>query len=252
CPEGYVLARGECVPIIMTPTSTPTPTDTATPTPTGTSEPTSTSTPTSTNTPTSTPTNTPTADVRLSVDNDQIKAGQCTTVRWHVENVQAYWVNGQPGAGADGSFQTCPCQNETHRLRAIKMDGSEVNLEVTIHVSGQCAPPPDTTGPPAPSPIAPNDPDKYFNCVWIEITLQWSAVKDPSGIERYAVKLERQVGNTWQPIGGWESTSTSVKVKIATDWCGYKLRWRVRAKDGAGNWGAWSVDAYFNVYKPIG
>jgi hypothetical protein len=171
------ITVGELAQTPTTPTGTPTYTPTRTaeptpPTPTGTAKPpTPTYTPTGTAKPptptfTPTPTGTPTmppppppteappppsADIQFWADNDNIQAGSCTTVRWHVANVKAYWVDGNPGAGDNGSFQTCPCQEETHTLHVVGADGSEQDFPLTIHISGECAAPPpppqDTEGP---------------------------------------------------------------------------------------------------------
>jgi len=87
----------------------------------------------------------PTEDIRFWTDSEHVSAGACTMVHWHVSNVNAYWVDGQPGAGDDGSKLVCPCSSQTYHLRAIKRDGSEANLSVTINVSGQC--PEEASGP---------------------------------------------------------------------------------------------------------
>ena len=228
------------------PTSTPTPTGTPTPTPTITQEP-----PTPTFTPTPTIPAPPPSDIRLWADNEKVEAGSCTTVRWHVSNVNAYWVNGQPGAGDDGSFQTCPCQDETHTLRAAKKDGSEQNLSVTIRVSGQCeapAPPSDTTPPPVPSPAVPAD-GLEIDCKSSQ-TLVWIPVSDDSGGPVvYYVKLERQVtpGN-WQSVRGWGPVSG--KQVDASVQCGLYYRWTVRAQDGAGNYSDWAPWSHFSIRLP--
>jgi hypothetical protein len=105
-------------------------------------------------TPTATPTPSPPAEnIRFWADSEYVSAGACIMVHWHASNVNAYWIDGRPGAGDDGSFQTCPCQDETHTLRAIKRDGSEVNLSVTINVSGQCGEEPPGPGPITPTPV---------------------------------------------------------------------------------------------------
>lgn len=231
----------------ITPTGTPT--DTPTPTPTGTSTPTPTitrepPTPTFTPTPTTPP---PPSDIRLWADSENVKAGSCTTVHWHVSNVQAYWVNGQPGAGDDGSFQTCPCQDETHTLRAAKRDGSEQNLSVTIRVSGQCAAPPpqDTTPPPVPSPAVPAN-GLEINCKTSQ-TLAWLPVSDDSGGPVvYYVKLERQISpGNWQSVRGWGPVSG--KQVEADVQCGGIYRWTVRAQDGAGNYSDWAPWFQFSI-----
>jgi hypothetical protein len=111
--------------------------------------------PTFTPTPSATPTSqtAPLGNIRFWADHDSIQAGHCTRVFWHVSDVRAYWLNGQAGVGDDGSFQTCPCQDETHRLRVVERDGSEQNLSLTIKVSGQCG---------APGPPSDTEPDVRF------------------------------------------------------------------------------------------
>lgn len=191
----------------------------------------------------------PPSDVRLWADSENVQAGKCTTIRWHVSNVNAYWVNGQPGADDDGSHQTCPCQDETHTLRAVKKDGSEQTLSVTIRVSGQCAAPPppqeDTTPPPVPSPAVPAN-GLELSCRSKQ-TLVWVPVSDDSGGPVvYYVKLERQVtpGN-WQSVRGWGPVSG--KQVEADVQCGVIYRWTVRDQDGADNYSDWSSWSHFSI-----
>ncbi len=228
-------------PPAITPTDTPTPTPTVTPT--GSPSPTVTRTPRApTPTFTPTPTRTPPGDVRLWADDEDIKAGACTTVHWHASNVKAYWVDGKAGAGDDGSFKTCPCQAETHTLRAAMQDGSERNLSLTVHVSGQCQSTQDTTPPAAPSPLKPQG---SLSCVK-DVMLRWSAVSDKSGIAGYYVKLEREIKkNQWQTVRGWWPV-TGEALKVDVD-CGIHYRWAVRAQDSAGNTGNWSAWSEFSI-----
>jgi hypothetical protein len=86
----------------------------------------------------------PVSDIQFWADNDIVAAGTCTVIRYHVSNVQAYWVDGEPGAGDDGSRQICPCQTETHTLQAVKIDGSQQDFQVTIQVRGKCVTPTPT------------------------------------------------------------------------------------------------------------
>jgi hypothetical protein len=83
----------------------------------------------------------PVADIRFWVDNVSVAAGSCTTLRWHVTNIKAYWVDGQAGSGDDGSRQVCPCQDETHVLHVVKSDGSQQDYQVSIDVKGTCVTP---------------------------------------------------------------------------------------------------------------
>jgi hypothetical protein len=229
----------------LPPTWTPTPTDmpTGTPTPTATATQTPQPTPTYTITPSPSPTTPP--DIRLWADDEIVKAGSCTTVRWHVSEVSAYWVDGTPGAGDDGSYQICPCQDETHTLRAQKRDGGEVNLTVTVRVSGQCGGP-----PPVPSPAVPAN-GLLLTCR-SEQELVWVPVSHPISVEYY-VKLEQRVGGgeqktSWQTVRGWGPVSG--KQVTASVTCGTVYRWTVRARDSQGyesDWAPWSeftVDNY--------
>jgi hypothetical protein len=220
----------------VTPTHTPTPTPSITPTP----PPPMPRAPTPTFTPT--PTRTPPADIRLWADDENVKAGSCTTVHWHVSNVKAYWVDGNAGAGDDGGFKTCPCQAETHTLRAAMRDGSERNLSVTVNVSGQCQSTQDTTPPSAPSPLKPQG---TLECVK-DVMLRWTAASDKSGIAGYYVKLEREIKkDQWQTVRGWWPVNGEA-LKVDVD-CGIHYRWAVRAQDGAGNTGDWSKWSEFSI-----
>jgi hypothetical protein len=113
-------------------------------------------------------------------------------------------------------------------------------------VTPTLTPPPDTTGPAAPMPISPAG-KVILDCTG-NTTLNWSAVSDPSGISQYSVELQRHSGdNKWtgasgSPFGGIGGTSTGVSVD-----CGWYYRWRVRARDGAGNWGSYSSWAEFAI-----
>jgi hypothetical protein len=107
-------------------------------------------------------------------------------------------------------------------------------------------PQPDTNGPAAPVPISPSG-KTILGCTG-SVTLGWSAASDPSGISQYSLEIERHSGdNKWSsaagsPINGIGGTSTNFSVE-----CGWYYRWRVRARDGAGNWGAFSSWAEFAV-----
>ena len=69
-----------------------------------------------------------------------INGGQCTTIRWEVENVTAVWVYplGQPyeqyPTTGSGSQQVCPSQTTTYELRVQLNDGSVQVRQVTINV----------------------------------------------------------------------------------------------------------------------
>jgi uncharacterized protein YraI len=110
-----------------TPTSTPPPTDTATATPIP-----PTDTPTPTNTPTATPTGEPT-NIEFGVSSTSIEGGECVFVNWKVSGVKEVYVEDK-GVGGIGSFEDCPKETKTYRLRVIKKDNSEYTEEITVQV----------------------------------------------------------------------------------------------------------------------
>lgn len=120
--------------------------------------------------PTATPTATPTptasvSEISLSVDDDELEKGECTTLRWTVKNVKEYYVNGSGKAGDTGSEKVCPSKTTTYTLRAVLPDGSEQSRSVTVEVNQPQPttvpptnpPPVDTPVPPADTPVPPVD-----------------------------------------------------------------------------------------------
>ncbi len=75
----------------------------------------------------------------LRADSNYITIGQCTTVRWDVDGVQAvYFFDGgnQFGVGGHDSRTVCPSQTTTYTLRVIQTNGSGSDYSITINVSG--------------------------------------------------------------------------------------------------------------------
>lgn len=95
--------------------------------------------------PTATPlpaiTATPGPTINFWADRTTINAGECTTLRWDVQNIQAVWVypQGQPyqnfPATGQGSRQVCPSQTTTYEMRVLLTDGSVVTRQITITVN---------------------------------------------------------------------------------------------------------------------
>ena len=69
-----------------------------------------------------------------------INQGQCATLQWSVENVQAVWVypQGQPyqqyPRTGQGSEQVCPPTTTTYEMRVLLRDGSITTQRVTVNV----------------------------------------------------------------------------------------------------------------------
>lgn len=242
-------------PATPSPTATQAPTATSSPppspTPTDTSPP-----PTATRTlppPTHTSTPTPAPRIDLWVDAATVPAGNCTTIHWETEHVQAVFFDGQGVAGT-GARQACPCVDESHTLEVILPDGSRVVRQVTIQVTGTCvtptpSPTPDQQGPPAPAPSSPTG-GASLTCLTTPTTLSWSPVSDPAGVAGYTVRLEQRLPDQpWEPVGQWKVTQgTELDVDTA---CGISYRWAVRAQDGLGNPGPWSAWAAFSIREGV-
>ncbi len=118
--------------------SAPPPPPTNTPLP-----PTATSPPTATPGPSATPV--PTTGFRT--DQTSLNVGQCTTLRWDFDNINAIFVvlgygydeTGQPG---HGTRQVCPSVTTTYKARVVNQDFSQQTHQVTVGVSGSgCADP---------------------------------------------------------------------------------------------------------------
>jgi hypothetical protein len=102
----------------------------------------------------------------------------------------------------------------------------------------------DSDPPPVPSPMVPAD-GLDIDCGASQ-NLVWLPVEDPSGIEGYYLKLEKEVsGGNWEAAGNWGAINGK-QHSVSID-CGLRYRWRVRAEDGAGNFSPWSSYSYFTV-----
>ncbi len=112
-----ISGEGE-IPVVASPPPPATPVPTATPLPTATPSPT----------------------IVFTADSTTINQGQCTTLRWSVQNVQAVWVYpvGQPfdqfPVTGDGSMQVCPTFTTTYELRVLRTDGIVELRQVTVNV----------------------------------------------------------------------------------------------------------------------
>ncbi len=73
----------------------------------------------------------------LRTDKDYVNAGECTTIRWDVDNVNAvYFVDGGSAQGVSGhaSSNVCPGATKTYTLRVIRQDNSAVEFTIKINV----------------------------------------------------------------------------------------------------------------------
>jgi hypothetical protein len=83
-----------------------------------------------------------------------------------------------------------------------------------------------------------------------QLTLNWEAVSDSSGIAAYEWVLEQAIsGTAFRQIDTAQTQSTSTPNMVLD--CNARYRWRVRAIDGAGNVGPFSSYFRFSVAAPV-
>lgn len=92
-------------------------------------------------TPTPLPTQTPIPGISFTADRTQINQGECATLNWSTENVQAVYLyeQGQTwqdhGVVGSGTRQVCPQQTTVYELRVVKQDGSVEIRQIQINVT---------------------------------------------------------------------------------------------------------------------
>ncbi|HVU13881.1 MAG TPA: LysM domain-containing protein [Phototrophicaceae bacterium] len=84
--------------------------------------------------PTATPTNVQIVGPNLRADNNPINYGDCTTIRWDVDNISQVYFEGQPVIGHD-SKQECPSQTTTYTLLVVTKDNQQIPYPITINVN---------------------------------------------------------------------------------------------------------------------
>jgi len=102
---------------------------------------------------------TPSAEIAFWANPTSIQQGQCATLNWSAQNVQAVWVYPQgqnyaafPRTG-QGSEVVCPSTTTTYEMRVRMRDGSTVFRQVTITVAVPA--PTATRVPPTAIPVPP-------------------------------------------------------------------------------------------------
>ncbi len=79
-----------------------------------------------------TPTSPPSPVIDLRIDQDVIYRGECTTLRWDVDNVRAVYLDEQ-GVPGHGTQQVCPQATTTYTLRVVTYAG-DIHRTVTVTV----------------------------------------------------------------------------------------------------------------------
>jgi hypothetical protein len=87
------------------------------------------------------PTQTPSAEIQFTAEPSTIDQGQCSTLAWQTQNVQAVYLypageNWQNfGVVGSGTQQVCPVTTTTYELRVVKVDNSVEIRQVVVTVN---------------------------------------------------------------------------------------------------------------------
>jgi hypothetical protein len=146
-------------------------------------------------------------------------------------------VDGEAGAGDDGSRQACPCGNETHTLHVVKGDGSEQDFHVTLHVQGECQAP-----PPPPPPAQDNKGPKISD---VELkprgssdtgcrTVARAKVSDSSGVAWVQLHYNLN-GDGWNTFDMGDRGGGSYEMPIPGSTGSGTIDFYVEASDSRGN-----------------
>lgn len=86
------------------------------------------------------PEETPVVTILFDVDSTPINAGECTTLRWKVDNVREVYVypvgeswSDYPQAGS-GSEEVCPTETTSYEMRVVLQDSSVDQRQLTVEV----------------------------------------------------------------------------------------------------------------------
>jgi polar amino acid transport system substrate-binding protein len=79
-------------------------------------------------------------NMNLRADSDWISAGQCTNIRWDIDDISAIFFvdgNNSQGVGGNDVRTVCPTTTTTYILRVTPRGGGQVDFPITINVTGQ-------------------------------------------------------------------------------------------------------------------
>ena len=74
------------------------------------------------------------ASVAFSADDAAIAEGDCTRLRWEVENVREVYLDGAGVVGL-GDLEVCPTATTSYELEVIRLDGQTAVNQVEVEVT---------------------------------------------------------------------------------------------------------------------
>ena len=105
---------------------------------------------------------------------------------------------------------------------------------------------PDTVAPAAKAPLQGIATPSQLGTGSVPVRVSWPSATDAgSGIAAYHLQQSADGGATYADVALPSAAATSVVRPLAPGAASY--RFRVRARDGAGNWGAWATGASFKL-----
>jgi hypothetical protein len=141
-----------------------------------------------------------------------------------------------------------PC-GETYRWRVRAVDGvgnpGAWSALRTFSV-------PDITPPPVPTLAEPAE-GAEIPCpagTPVTVTLRWEPVTDLTGISEYEVEIVKKPTEPVTPTTSTLQVAGNQSQTALRGECGNRYEWRVRAQDGAGNAGEWSLPGTFQILQP--
>lgn len=231
----------------------------------------------------------PEVQIEFVADRTRLGPGECTILRWQVVGGFGVTLNNQP-VERRGETHVCPRESTTYELAVDagdRMEQRTIAIAVTPVVLPEPTrtftptptpsrtttltptmtrtftptltrtrtPTPDVVGPLAPVMVSPKN-NALLNCrqpgnssLRQAVVLNWLAPADPSGIKNYRVRLQSMTSGAPDP-GAWDPVlATQIDVTQATQ-CGIEYRWRLLARDNAGNDGEISDWSYFKINIP--
>lgn len=135
-----------------------------------------------------------TVHIDFRADKTRLNPGECTTLRWDVENVREVYINGQ-GVPGHGAYQVCPDSTTNYDMHVV-YEGGTTDRRVTIEVtSGSSSPVTADLG--VVSLFADNLP---VGNVWVQVTNY-----GPGNLIN--ANLEMKCNSIGTPLGGWQPWS---------------------------------------------
>ncbi|MFN8471138.1 MAG: hypothetical protein U0822_02865 [Anaerolineae bacterium] len=85
------------------------------------------------------PTPLPAPIIEFTVDANPIRQGECTRIRWNVQNIDQVFFQGEGVVGQD-SRRVCPTQNTTYTLDVVLVDGNVESRRINLRVNPPAEP----------------------------------------------------------------------------------------------------------------